>query len=298
MMLLSAITPSWTQDVVALYAATHGVDDRIAGTVQSVAAVYYAGYQPKGTGVTGELQNICFQRNTNCWMHGVDMSCLSVYDDGPQGAWRHPLTAITPQHVISATHVCPENGLRVTFQSLSGEVVVRTLVAQTFIPGVADDDLWIGLLDEPLPSCVKPAKLLPPDYALNIGTGRKLPLVRIGNNKSCNLHDIVYLAPSAAHNRMCCLQYSSVPARNVYRRGPVGMDSGHPLFLLFGSELAFVCPARGFYSDNQATGFLCTYYRKLIQKAIDGLSLQLGFNPMAIEDFDLSEYHESSGGGP
>lgn len=76
------------------------------------------------------------------------------------------------------------------------------------------------------------------------------------------------------------------------------MDSGHPLFLLLGSELAFVCPARGFYSDDQATGFLCAYYGKLIQKAIDGLNLQLEFNPMAIEDFDFSECHESSGGGP
>ena len=76
------------------------------------------------------------------------------------------------------------------------------------------------------------------------------------------------------------------------------MDSGHPLFLLLGSELAFVCPAKGFYySDNQATGFLCTYYGKLIQKAIDGLSLQVEFNPMAIEDFDFSECHESNGGG-
>lgn len=77
------------------------------------------------------------------------------------------------------------------------------------------------------------------------------------------------------------------------------MDSGHPLFILFGGELAFLCPAKGYYvSEERATGFLCTYYRNRIQMAVDGLSLQLGFNPIAIEDFDLSECHESSGGGP
>ena len=279
----------------ALYVATHGVDDRIAGTEPSIAIAYYSAYSPQGYGITGDVQNVYFQPNTNSWMHGVDMSCLSVYDDGPQGAWRHPLTAITPQHVISARHVHPENGLRVTFQSRCGDVVVRTLVAQTFIPGVAEDDLWIGLLDSPLPPNIKPAKLLPSGYELYIGSGRKIPLVRIGNNKSCNLHDIVYLAPNTGHGRMCCLEFSADISRHKYIRGPVGMDSGHPLFILFGQDLCFICPAKGFYrSENQATGYLCTYFQNLIRHAVNGLTLEMGKDPMAIVEFDFAVYDDFS----
>jgi hypothetical protein len=68
----------------ALYAATHGVDDRIATANYSGSKPYYLNYQPQGHGVTGELQNICFDLNPSCWLNGVDMSCLSVYDDGPR----------------------------------------------------------------------------------------------------------------------------------------------------------------------------------------------------------------------
>ena len=237
-----------------------------------------------------ELQNISFDLNPNCWLHGVDMSCLSVYDDGPQEAWRHPLTAITPRHVISARHVAPADGTRVTFQSPSGEVVVRTLIAQTLVPRVADSDLWIGLLDSPLPPCIKITKFLPQDYRLHVGEGRKLPLVRISREKNCNLHDIIYLAPTDRHQRMCCLEYSTNALRHLYMRPPWGMDSGHPLFLLFGDALAFVCPARGYYGDNQATGYLCAYYKALIQRAIDGLSEPFGVPPMQMEEFDLTVY--------
>ena len=252
-----------------------------------------------GDCLTGELQNVHFDLDTNCWMYGVDMSCLAIYDNGPMENWRHSLTAITPQHVISATHVSPDNGLQVSFQSLSGEVVVRTLVAQTFIPNVAENDLWIGLLDSPLPPCIKPAKFLSPDYVRYIGTGRKLPLVRIGNNKSCNIHDIIYLAPTDRHQRMCCLHYSAAAIRHRYMRAAWGMDSGHPLFLLFGDDLTFVCPARGYYySEGQATGYLCAYYMILIRQALNGLNVQFGIDPtMTIDEFDLSVYGGTQSGG-
>ncbi|MBR4654482.1 MAG: hypothetical protein IKO72_14070, partial [Kiritimatiellae bacterium] len=287
----------------ALYAATHGVDDRIAiaSTSTSVSGPFYANYPWEGNGVTDDIHNVSFVYNTNCWMHGVDMTCVSVWEDSPPGEWRIAYTAITPQHVISATHVSLQNGVRMTFQTQAGEVIVRTLVAQTFVPGVADNDFWIGLLDTPLPPSIKPARFLPPYYARHIGLGRKLPLVRIGRDKTCNIQDIIYLAPSERNQRMCCLQYSANASRFNYRRGPLRMDSGHPMFLLFDNELAFVCPTRGFYfSDNQATGFLCAYYKRLIQRVIDGLSLQAGQEPMTIEDFDLSEYlvYEGTGGTP
>ena len=69
------------------------------------------------------------------------------------------------------------------------------------------------------------------------------------------------------------------------------MDSGHPLFILFGDELALVCPARGYYaSEERATGFLCAYYRNRIQMAVDGLSVSFGASLRKLEMFDPSVY--------
>ena len=148
----------------------------------------------------------------------------------------------------------------------------------------------IVLLDSPLPPCIKIAMLLPQDYRLHVGEGRKLPLVRISREKNCNIHDIIYLVPTDRHQRMCCLEYSTNALRYRYMRPSWGMDSGHPLFLLFGSELAFVCPARGFYSDNQATGFFCTFFLSQIQQAMDDLSDTTGSPRSILDYFDLSQF--------
>jgi hypothetical protein len=76
------------------------------------------------------------------------------------------------------------------------------------------------------------------------------------------------------------------------------MDSGHPLFLLVGDDLTFVCPARGYYySEKQATGYICAYYKSLIQQVMDGLSAQHGTAMMALEDFDLSGSFVVDNGG-
>ena len=69
------------------------------------------------------------------------------------------------------------------------------------------------------------------------------------------------------------------------------MDSGHPLFILFNDELAFVCPARGYYhSEERATGYLCSYYHNLIQRAMDGLSALLDAESRTLVEFDFSGY--------
>ena len=69
------------------------------------------------------------------------------------------------------------------------------------------------------------------------------------------------------------------------------MDSGHPIFLLFDDELAFLCPTYGVYSyEDMPTGFLCAMYLDRVQSAMDFLSDTAGKNRTTIRKFDWGVY--------
>lgn len=115
--------------------------------------------------------------------------------------------------------------------------------------------------------------------------------VRIGREKQCAIEDVVFLAPTTTKSEMIKIEHSIFPARNRYQRPPVAMDSGHPIFFLFGDGLAFLCPTRGFrYSDHLATGYLCVHYLGTIQFTMNFLSDTTGKNRMMLRKFDLSIY--------
>lgn len=258
----------------ALYAAVHGVDDRLpVGDVASTC-VYYS----DATAAYLMETNIgcaSLTVNTNCWMKDVDISCLSICSSthDPDHPWPLVATLISPWHVITASHVVQSNGAQYVFQSALGETFVRTLVRSTVLSGVAENDICVGILNSPLPDAIRPVRMLPSDYERWIGDGRGLPLVRIGRDKSCNIFDVEYLAPSAGHERMIKLKYSSDMRRSRFGRGPLALDSGNPIFLLFEEDVVFLCPTRGYYPDEGlATGYLCSSYLNLLQKAMNELS--------------------------
>lgn len=278
---------------------TSSVDNRIFGKQPDISKPYYVDYGSNARSWITDLSLANFSLNTNCWLYGVDLSCLSIWSDYYPYEWACPLTLISPQHVIMASHVVPSNGTSVVFRSFSGNTFVRVLIDSKPLEGVADNDLCVGILNAPLPEDIKPIRWLPGNYMDYIGNGRKLPLIRIGGNKSCNIQDIVYLAPTSQRTRMIKLETSTNPTRREYYRAAIAMDSGHPLFLLFNDEPVFLCPARGFYyDDRQATGFLCTYYKNLIQSTMDFLSDTMGKGRYTIQEcsFDGAAKLENTGG--
>ena len=77
------------------------------------------------------------------------------------------------------------------------------------------------------------------------------------------------------------------------------MDSGHPIFFLFGNELAFLCPTRGYYdTEPGAVGFLCSLYLDRIQDFMDFLSDIKGLSREILQTYKLDDYErlENAGG--
>ena len=70
-------------------------------------------------------------------------------------------------------------------------------------------------------------------------------------------------------------------------------------FFLFGNELAFLCPTRGFYRDETgALGFLCSVYLGRIQDFMNFLSDTRGLPRETLQtyNFDAYERLENAGG--
>ena len=216
----------------ALVAGSRSVDDRIADKQPTLATSYYNGFGSGAYPTNTPLTNIVFTLNTDCWLYGVDLSCMSIWSDQSHDWSTEPLTLISPLHVMCASHVTPANGTRVVFRSLAGDLFVRTLVDSKPIFGVAADDLCIGILDEPLPSDIKIARFLAPGYSSYIGTGRKLPYVRIGREKQCTIEDVVFLSPTSKQSRMIKIEhpFSHLPLLIALGIGSASLECSNESF--------------------------------------------------------------------
>lgn len=122
-----------------------------------------------------------FERNTeNLLNNYVDLTCmaapvnylpgnLGIADENggfvaiPTDIGTRGLTAVTNQHVISASHFSrPGPTTPIYFIGNDNTQYERFIVAGT---QVGLTDIWIGILNDPLPVAIKPASILPANYA-------------------------------------------------------------------------------------------------------------------------------------
>ena len=274
----------------AIYAAVHGVDDRISNTVASVSRLYYSDYYVFLSQWAGDPTNTTLSLNQGCCMNDIDLSFMSVACEDAVHPYGRPLVAISPIHVMSATHIMIPTNKLVAFRTSTGDIINRRVVATNILYGIAYNDLCVGILDEPLPAAISIVQFLPPEYKEYIGTGKRLPWVRIGRDKSCSLHDILRLSPDESSESMTRLTTSLTAQRRSYARAGWSMDSGHPIFLLFGNAIAYLCPASGYYSDGLTTGYLCSKYLSRIQAAMDDLSRATGKDFHELQTFSFATY--------
>lgn len=200
------------------------------------------------------------------WLKDVDFSCVSPWNDGA-GALRAG-TLISKRHVIFAKHFPVGKGTRILFVDQEGEVCPCRVKA---LKALEKCDIMIGLLDYEVTPGIRPAKILPDDYAKYIGNGRGLPVVTFNQREQVYLSQIAAISTNRIVN-VNMGEVTSVASTNAALK-PLGGrlvigDSGNPAFLLVGNEpILLYC----LYSGGVGCGPSVFHYRREIQAAMDEL---------------------------
>ncbi|MEK7952962.1 hypothetical protein WKV53_20785 [Luteolibacter sp. Y139] len=139
-------------------------------------------------------------------------------------------TAVSPLHVVMAAHYQRPVGSTIVFNDRSGQPHRRTLVAVESLSEIAD--VAVGKLDSPLPSGVKPYRLLPPSTGYESLAGC-LAFVT-DQQRRAFVHEIA----GVQGNGLSFRHGSRVSS--LFRKNLVAGDSGHPSFLLVGGEMVLI----------------------------------------------------------
>ena len=252
--------------------ATNSIAQRIAGVDPAVCLSRFAEYPPsKGRlGFPRCLWEKPFPANEKFWLKDVDFSCVSPWNDSC-GALRAG-TLISKRHIVFANHFPLWKGVRLVFVNGDGELCPCRVEATKALEKC---DIMIGLLDYEVAPDIRPAKILPEDYAKWIGDGRGLPIVTFNQREEALL--------SECHGMTTNSILNVVSADSSWKAGGgtiVTGDSGNPAFLLIDNEPILLYCLR---SGGCGSGPAIHRYRSEIQKAMDDLCP--GYK---LESFDFS----------
>lgn len=156
-------------------------------------------------------------------------------------------TAVSPLHVVMAAHYQRPVGSTIVFHDRSGRPQRRTLVA---VESLGMTDVAVGKLDSPLPSGVKPYRLLPP--SANYASLTDCLALVTDQQRQASVHEIALIEGNSLVFR------HSGRVSSLFRKDLTFGDSGHPSFLMVGGEMVLISthswggPGRGpFYSSPQ-----------------------------------------------
>jgi hypothetical protein len=190
-----------------------------------------------------------YVRNPSCWMT-LDNTCWPVWNSYSGTALNGCL--ISPQHIAFVWHARPPKGSQIRFVTADNQVISRTVGDQIYVTfsGNHVADRIIAVLNAPVPSSIKFAKVLPAnaltDYLtiwkpgdngpFNIIPDHHVPLV------SCDGQNRAYIREwkQIRHNRLFAHFRSLLPHRIAKTKAPVGGDSGAPLFGVVNGELVLL----------------------------------------------------------
>jgi hypothetical protein len=189
-------------------------------------------------------------RNENFWGKNIDFTAVSVWNDrgypagGASADFRmRGATAVTPRHIVMAKHsgaILSVND-KLWFVTSDGTWIQRT------VSRVASDgstDISVALLDSPLPSTIKPVKVVPSTFESyfdrdgvgNIDSNGRPICVGFDHEKKA-LFFSVTKAGAGASKVIAYIDGSLVPAPyDEIAEDLASGDSGNPLFIIVDGE--------------------------------------------------------------
>lgn len=243
--------------------ATNSVAERLADPNIGKSVWRFSEYPPSRgrLGFPRCLFQDRFPANEHFWLKGVDFSCVSPWNEKFKNL--RAGTLISPRHVVFAAHFAPGKG-RIDFVAPDGDRCTREIGEARTVPGT---DIQIAVLSSDVSSDIRPAKILPENYADYIGDGGGLPVVTFNQNEEALLTE---LSPIWVDETVKCI--SSRPsrdrARERFRKPIVSGDSGNPVFLLVGDQPILLCCLK---TGGYGAGPSLCHYRKEVQETMDKL---------------------------
>lgn len=201
---------------------TDAIDLRIAGKDTSAKTIFS----------TQNHSSQTYVRNTNCWAHGLDLTCISPWNS--TGGHTRAGTLISPRHIIFAKHYQISTGATIRFIQEDGTVVNRTMTAKQ---SIAETDITIGVLDSDVPAGISFAKILPqdwPDYVPNIE--ERVPSLVLDQQEKALVNDVNI----ADVNSLFGFRSPVDAQRSIFYEDKIGGDSGNPAFFVINDELVIL----------------------------------------------------------
>ncbi len=217
-----------------LSVAARSIDRRIWGVDPLMAVSRFTDFDPDAA------VNL-FTLNENFWARDLDLSCVSVWNDGSYPDTQ-AATLITRKHVVMANHWW--NNGEYTFCDTNGQICTRSIVRWDRI----SDDLQLGQLDVGLPETFKPASVMSTNYVRYLSTGRYLPTLCLNQKKGATVLELedfncrVLEEGGRWHNQYgknSMTNYVSEQRKNIRGTTPGG-NSGCPVFLVVGNDLVLL----------------------------------------------------------
>ena len=227
------------------------VDARLEAASPTNGLARFVGY-PNGA------KQDTFTPNPAFWAKDVDFSCASPWNS-VHGNLRAG-TLISKRHVLFAKHFPLAKGARILFVDRKGDVCPCRIADMR---PIANSDAVVGLLNYEVTPNIRPAKILPDDFARYIGDGKELPIVTFNQREQAFLSECRGITTNSIAN----VASTNADWKALGGRIVVG-DSGNPAFLLIGNEpILLYCLQSGGVGHGPALH----RYRREIQRAMDDL---------------------------
>ena len=199
------------------------------------------------------------------------LTCISPYNS--DGSNKKAGVAITPRHIICATHYKIAVGSTIRFITRQNSVVDRTVVGTV---SIGSSDIEIQILDSDLPSSITPCKVLPSNYASYLPADLALmPFLALDQEEKGLVGEIRTVFPdtktvnwlSQPNNQALTAQ------RRAFGEEVVTFDSGNPMFFVTKTQLWLFSTA--FHAFD---GPLLSNYISEINTAINTLDTAQGIS--------------------
>jgi hypothetical protein len=251
------ITKNGNQKLVNSH-INNSVHRRVEGKSPSTALNIYTTKSPS---LNTNIADV-YVRNPSCWINGIkNISCISPAQmSGGLAPNLRRGTLITPKHMIFAEHYyigIPPQGVPFIFVDENNNVVRRKVMQ--IIPLTIElcspepnPDLAIGVLDQPVPSNIKHAKVLPLNFNNYISTTSDIHYFYLSDGLLCLAIDqedkaqIKAVTRYATINQQLGLIYFGEkditvnPYTNDWEEYIIAGDSANPIFLIIDNELVMI----------------------------------------------------------